>query len=393
MLCKCLPPGYPLPDYYHSCLAELAPSPRPMLTLRPKPAIALELLPTALLRLDPTGSWLTSHHCALVELAYTEDRIEPILPIIQKTPLFFQGMKGSVDLLYPGQRQREGGPAKLTSEYVMRYDIVSGLCFMRIEQWKQAFNALERVVTYPTQYGGCSKMQVEAHNKWLLLGLLVNGKTPTVPSTAGAGAIKNYDTIGKPYRSLCKAFENRAAHALKAEFESLGPDFFKEEGNLGLVRRVMAHYQRWQILKLRHVYTKISLDEIRQRTQSAETAAPLATEAEVERLVQAMIDEGMLAGRIEKPAGPATPAYLHFLPTEADRVSDADFELKMRATQQRILALAPVVDATMERLATSREYTRHVITQQRKDAMMAKGIHFDASIEDEDLMNDIMSGL
>ncbi|KAL2017005.1 hypothetical protein VTK56DRAFT_2686 [Thermocarpiscus australiensis] len=364
-------------------------------------SVAVELIATALLRLDPTGSVLTSHHIALVKLAYTTDNIEPALPVIEKNIVFYPGVKNAdearpwcdLDLPPASYVTVESGLTKnLTSSDVLQYDLLRGLCFIQRRSWRQALDALERVVTYPTKdNNSCSKIMVEAHNKWILIGLLLNGKAPTLPVTTAIGAQKAYASLCKPYQSIGRAFEESTAQTLKTEFENLGPQFWAEENNYNLMRLVLQHYQRWQILNLRHVYTKISLEQIRTRTQNAETAAPLETEAEVETLVRSMIDDGMLSGAIERPAD-GRPAYLTFLPPNQE-FSEAEFAQKMLRTARRIRDLEPLVRATNERLGTSRDYIRFLASQQKKEREAGRR-DFEAAfanqVEDEDLMTGVV---
>ncbi|KAH6845046.1 hypothetical protein B0I37DRAFT_328060 [Chaetomium sp. MPI-CAGE-AT-0009] len=364
-------------------------------------SVAVDLLTTALLRIDPTGSVLTSHHVALANLAYTTDNIEPALPLLEKNIVFYPGVKGlqeprplgSLGLSPASYVTVEAGLTKqLSSSDVLQYDLFRGLCFIQRRSWSQAFDALERVITYPARdTHSCSKIMVEAHNKWILVGLLLKGKAPTLPTITAPGAQKAFSALGKPYQTIGSAFGESTARLLKTEYEGLGPQFFSEENNLSLVRLVIQHYQRWQILKLRQVYTKISLEKIRTRTQSAETGAPLATEAEVAQLVQEMIDEGMLGGVIERPVD--GPAYLSFhVPDE--ELSEAEFGHKMLQTAQRLKELEPVVKATNERLGTSRDYVRFLAGQQKKDKDWQRdyGVGFINQVEDEDLMTDTVVG-
>ncbi|KAK3685669.1 hypothetical protein B0T22DRAFT_225883 [Podospora appendiculata] len=364
-------------------------------------SVAVELVATALLRLDPTGTMLTSHHIPLVTLAYETDNIEPVLPVIEKTIVFYPGMKGPPETRYPCDMQLPP-PAYITPESflttrlnvtnVLQYDLFCGMCFIQRRAWRQAFDALERVVSYPTREGGCSKIMENAHNKWLLVGLLLNGKTPTLPATTGQAAQKSYATHGKPYAAIGEAFGQATAETLKTEFESVGSQFWADDGNLALVRLVLTHYQRWQIKKLRDVYTKISLEQMRTRTQSAEATGPLKTEAEFEALVESMISEGMLNGVIERPAD-GKPAYLTFL-SPNEELSEGEFAAKMLSTAQRIRDLGPVVKATNERLATSKDYLRHLVKEQKKDKQGQTDpfTRFEQTVDDEDLMMDVVSG-
>lgn len=365
-----------------------------------KNSVAVDLLATALLRVDPSGSVLTSHHLPLVTLAYSTDNIDPVLPVIEKTIVFYAGIRSTDSRPLSDPKlppvayvtPESGLTAKLNTTTVLKYDLHVGMCFMQKKMWQKAFDALERVVTYPTKDSGCSKIMVEAHNKWLLVGLLLNGKTPQLPATTSQSVQKSYSTLGKPYASICEAFEKDKANFLKAEFENLGNQFWLQDGNLGLIRSVMSHYQRWQIINLREVYTKISLGQIRRCTQNAETGGPLGSDAEVETLIQTMIDEGMLNGVIEKPLEDDMPAHLVFL-TPTEDLSEADFAKKMLTTANRIKDLAPIIQATNERLATTPDYLRYVTREQGKE----KGGHgrgagnsFELQVEDEDLMTGII---
>jgi COP9 signalosome complex subunit 3 len=344
---------------------------------------------------------LTSHHVALVKLAYTTDNVEPALPLLEKNIVFYPGAKGmqetrplcSLDLPPAAYITVDSGLTKqLSSADVLQYDLLRGLCYIQRRAWGQASDALERVITYPTRDNhSCSKIMVEAHNKWILVGLLLNGKTPKLPALTAPGAQKAFAALGKPYQSIGKAFEDKTADVLKAEFDSLGAQFFSEENNLNLMRLVMQHYQRWQILNLRQVYTKVSLEQIRTRTQSAETAKPLATEAEVEKLVLQMIDEGMLSGAVERPAD--GPAYLAFDAPNAE-VSEVEFAQKMLGTAERLRDLEPLIKATNERLGTSRDFIKFLVAQQKKEKENRRD--YDTSflnqVEDEDLMTVVMAG-
>ncbi|KAL2255448.1 hypothetical protein VTK26DRAFT_3374 [Humicola hyalothermophila] len=373
-------------------------------------SVAVDLLTTALLRLDPTGSMLTSHHVSLVKFAYTTDNIEPALPLIEKNIVFYPGGKGmnesrprcDMELPPAAYLTTESGLTKpVTSNDVLQYDLFRGLCFIQRRSWRQAFDALERVVTYPARDSySCSKIMIEAYNKWILVGLLLDGKTPTLPATTAPGPQKAYAALCKPYQAIGRAFEQPTAEALTAEFESVGAQFFSEENNLSLVRLVLQHCQRWQVLNLRRVYTKISLEQLRARTQSAETAAPLASVAEMEALVRQMIDEGMLAGVIERDGdgdGDGGRAYLTFLSPEGE-LSETEFAHRMMRTAQRLKALEPLVRATNERLGTSQDYVRYLVAQQKREKDAAArgdyggGSSFMNQVEDEDLMTGIMEG-
>lgn len=334
------------------------------------------------------------------------NNIEPVLPIIEKSIVFYPGMKGSTstrnlsdpDLPPSGFITVENDFTKsLENKDILEHDLLRGLCFIQRRSWQQAFDAFERVITYPSRDNtNASKIQVEAYSKWVLVGLLLNGKAPVLPPTTPNGPRKVYEVTGKPYYSLAQAFEKRTAESFKTEYEGLSQGFWDEEKNVSLLKLVIEHYQKWQILNLRHVYSRISLEQIRTRTQSAETAAPLGSVQEIEALVQGMIDEGLLQGEVVHPENGL--AYLAFSST-ADDLSEEEFTRRMVATAQRIKALGPVVKATNERLASNKDYLKW-LAQQKKHEQQGQSqgggpvdvTGFGDVVEDEDLMTGIVAG-
>ena len=363
------------------------------------------MVTAALLRLDPSGSMLTSHHCHLVELAYSTGNVGPVLPLIQK-PIIYMPAKGmsttqplcDMSLPPPAYINPDSQLTDaLTSFAVLQYDFLCGLCFVERRMWQQAFDAFERCVTYPTRDGGCSKVMTEAYNKWILVGLLLTGKPPTLPETTSQAAKKIFATQGKPYKLFAQAFKADNAGDLTREFQVLNAELLPNEGNVELAKLVLAHYQRWQIINLRNVYTNISLDKIRERTQSAETGAPLPSVEAVGQLLQSMIADGSLQGAIERPAD-GSPAYLTFLSAPAQGLSEVEFSAKVNKVAQGIKALQPIIEATNKRLASNHEYISHTVKRQldaareHKLGLQIAGGGFEESfhIEEEE---DLMSGL
>ncbi|KAK1836252.1 COP9 signalosome complex subunit 3 [Podospora conica] len=363
--------------------------------------LVVDLLATALLRIDPTGSVLTTHHLTLVRLAYTTNSIEPALPVLEKTVVFFPGSKPTLaprllcDMAaHPTTyiTPETGFGANVTPSTVLKYDALRALCFIQRRSWQQAFDSLQHVITYPTAPGVCSNIMADCFQKWQLVGLLLNGKAPSLPFSVATSNI--YQTTGKAYIAIAQAFESNTAEALIKEYGRYTQDEWVADGNLGLVKAVLSHYQRWKIADLRHIYTKISLEQIRTLTQSAETGASLGSEQQILNLVQDMIATGMLKGEVV-PAANGKPAHLVFH-SLTEELSSATFAASMSETTHRIAALAPLVDALCERLETSREYVRHMTRDSNKfntkDRYGAAGgggsggHPFEEQVDDEDLM-------
>ncbi|KAJ9156516.1 COP9 signalosome complex subunit 3 [Pleurostoma richardsiae] len=363
----------------------------------------VDLLADVILRIDPSGTMLTSHHLSLATVAYRSAYVGKALDVINRPIIYFPGMVGKreqkllsdMSLPPPSYISKDTGlTASLKPDQVLEYDFLCGSIYCSSRQWENAYKVFERMVSYPSRDGGVSKIMAEAYKKWILVGLLLNGRTPTLPSYTAASARKSYEVVGKPYASLAAHFESLDAVALKQEAEAQH-SLWQDERNLGLVLEVLGAHQKWQIISLRDVYAKVSLADLRERTCSAETGQPLAADAEVEALVAGMIESGMLRGHIEKAGGGGgAPDYLEFLPA-TEELSEEAFAARMLEAAQRIKALEPVFKATNERLGTHKEYVKHLIKEQRREKDNAGRdvvMDFDAQVEDEDIMGGIMSG-
>ncbi|KAI0601248.1 hypothetical protein F4775DRAFT_437940 [Biscogniauxia sp. FL1348] len=362
------------------------------------PSVAVEALATAILKLDPTGSMLTSSHVILARLAYNTNNIEPALQVIDKNIVFYPGMANHRDPQYlcdlnlppPAYITRENGlTAIVKAASVMEYDLLCGMMYCARREWEKAHAAFERVVTFPTREGGASKIMVEAYKKWVLVGLLLNGKLADPPSYTGATANKLYGTLGKPYTSVAASFVTENAEALKMEVGK-NAELWQEDGNTGLLQEVLAAYQKWRVLSLQDIYTKISIPEIREQTLSAETGEKLGKDEDVEALVQNMIIGGMLKGVIEK--NDDGTVFLTFLSASTE-LSEQEFANELARTALRLKQLQPIFKATNERLGTSKDYIKHVMKESKrneKSDVPDPTLGFDAQVDDEDLMGGVV---
>lgn len=353
---------------------------------------------------------LTSLHLDLVQLAYDTDTAEYAFPVLLKHIVYYPGMDNDsnanrtsntvaqkllcdMTLSPPDYISQETGfTSALDVQGVLEYDYVSGLLFLTRSQWKQARAAFERAITHPTRDGGVSSVMTEAYNKWLLTSLLVNGRTPGMPSNAGSNAKKTYEVTGKPYQALASHFDAMTAVDLKREVDA-HPEVWRQDRNTGLVQEVLAAHQKWQIMNLRNVFSKVSLSQIRTTTYSAETGQTLPTDEDVEKLVQGMIDSGMLKGVIEKPDG--KPVYLKYL-AETEEFSEAEYNRELAGVVKRLKDLEAIYRTTNARLSTNPYWLKHVIREQKREkdnsgsGALPQG--FDAQVDEEDLMTGVMPG-
>lgn len=341
---------------------------------------------------------LTTAHVCLARLAYSTNNVEPALQAIDKNIVFFPGMANPTEPKYlcdislppPAYVARETGlTGTLKPPQVMEYDLLCGLMYCSRREWAKAYAAFERIVAFPTREGGVSKIMVEAYKKWVLVSLLLKGKLVDTPSYTGASASKFYGSLAKAYTSIAVLFVADDARELKAEVDK-NTTTWLDDGNGGLVKEVLAAYQKWRVLGLEQIYSKISLSEIRQQTTSAETGAPLAKDDDVEMLLQNMIISGMLSGVIEKNDDGTT--FLTFL-SPSTNLSEQGVAQELASSAIRLKQLQPLFKATRDRLGTSKEYIKHVIKEEKRieksepDPTLA----FDAHVDDEDLMGGVIA--
>ncbi|KAM0340076.1 hypothetical protein ACHAPU_010649 [Fusarium lateritium] len=363
------------------------------------PAVSIEAVASSLLRIDPTGSMFTSTHLVLVKSAYQTAWIEPVLKILDCDTTFFPGTPGQKDSKYLCDSSLH--PASFISvdtgltEYVksstiLEYNHLSALCYMSRRDWANAFRALERVITHPSKDKGVSKTMDEAHKRWILIGLLKDGKEPTLPPYTATVARSTYTTLGGPYKSVATQFPTAAAGQLKAEIEA-NRQVWDDDGTWSLILEVIAAYQKWQIINLRDIYKEVSISQLRQLTLSAETGEVLADDDSATRLVQDMIDSGLLKGELQ-PGTDGNELYLQFH-DDGEIMTEAEFAQEIAQRYQNIESLGSQYKAANERLSGSKEYVRHAVREQKradKDAA-DPGLGFDSQIEDEDLMSGIMA--
>ncbi|KAK6863905.1 hypothetical protein PG995_000433 [Apiospora arundinis] len=329
------------------------------------PSVAVEVVSAAILKVDPTGSMFTSTHHQLVKLAYNTNNIEPVL---KETGLT--------------------NPVKAGA--VLEYDLLSGMIFCSKREWTKAHAAFERIVTYPTREGGCSKIMAEAYKKWVLVSLLSKGKLVSLPSHTGPAASKNFQILGKPYKDVASLFDTTNAGDLRSEVEK-SSQVWQEDNNVGLIREVLSAYQEWQIKNLQNVFSKISIPEIRHQTKSAQTGNILNSDDDIEALIRNMIISNSLKGVIER--NDDGTVFLTFLPSSA-ALSEAEYAQELAKTAVQLKALEPIFKATNERLGTSRDYIKHLIKEQKRAADKSEldpTMGFESHVDDEDLMGGVTS--
>lgn len=357
--------------------------------------LAIGPIRTALLRLDPSGSILTSTHLHLVELALEARDYETVLPVIDKFIYHFPGATnqprpkflcelGLSPTAYITPESKL--TAKLNHQDVLEYFMYSGMVYIGLRKWESALECLENAITYPAK--DVSKIMVEAYKKWILVGLLLEGKPLNLPKSTSSSVAKSYHVVAKPYETVAQIFETGTASRLKAEVEA-GQKIWQADCNMGLMLSVLSAYQKFQIRNLADIYSKISIPEVNNLTMSAETGGKLQSPALAEQLVQSMISEGSLNATLSHP--PNGPAILTF-GLGAPIMTEDQMQKELQASKQRIQFLTQEIKTTDRLLTYDKEYVKYMqkLKKNAKNGVTDQGISgpdMDWNpIEDEDIM-------
>ncbi|KAG8418030.1 hypothetical protein J3459_006419 [Metarhizium acridum] len=360
------------------------------------PAAAVTLLSTAMLRIDPSGTFFTSTHLLLAKLAYSSNIVEAALEVFDCDILFYPDMSHSKDgrlLCEPNLAPasyisaQTGLTDNVKQSTVLEYDHIRGLAYMSMGLWSKAEAAFEQVISHPSRDRGVSKIMVESYKRWILVGLLSQGKIPTVPIYTSASANACYKITGRSYAAIAEAFCNGDAEKLKSLIEE-NATLWEEDGTSNLLTEILSSYQKWQIIGFRQAYQRVEISQVRETTLNAVTGKPLPNDGEVLSLVGGMIESGMLDGQIEQDGN---ETYISFR-ENSDVLSEAEFAAHIAQSHSAIELLGKQYRLMNDRLSGSKEYVKHLVKDQKraeKDNTDA-GIGFDSQIEDEDLMAGIV---
>lgn len=356
---------------------------------------------SAILRLDPAGSTLTSTHLLLVRTSLEAHTFAPLTAVIDKHILQFPGSATIPKSAYlcsadiPSQayiNPSYGNTAKLGYRDIMEYFLLRGTIYIGLGLWEDAFESLENVVAYPSKDNGVSKIMVEAYKKWVLVGVLCEGLPPKLPATTSTHASKTYHILAKGYDTLATLFETASADRLRAEAQ-VGFSTWQEDGNLGLVETFLTAYQKWQIRRLAKIYSVMSISEVSQKTVSAQSGAPQPSDDATLALVSSMIAEGALDATITRPAG--SSGVLTYA-DDGSGMTEHEVQQKLAGTIQSIKALGRHIKYTDRRLTGDKEYLQWARKQEQlvksglgdaHEEDVAMNLGGNGDIEDEDLMS------
>lgn len=141
-----------------------------------------------MLRLDPSCAVFTSTHLLLVRLCLRARAYSCALPVLDKHICHLPTLTGRAhsnssqshpcathDSSLSFMTDTSGLSSRLSYRDYLQYFLCGGMVYMALKRWHQAFHFLGIVICLPTA-GSISKVMVEAYKKFILVGLLEQGK-------------------------------------------------------------------------------------------------------------------------------------------------------------------------------------------------------------------------
>jgi COP9 signalosome complex subunit 3 len=264
------------------------------------------ILSTALLRLDPSAATFTTLHLRLVRQCLAAGVLSQALPVLDQSIFAYpQTLPKSVpaepfaadhELSNVFITSDSGFSDKVRPEYVLEYYLLGAQVYIGTRNYQRARLFLEHVILHPTAHHTTSSLQVEAYKKWILVGLLSEGKQFPYPRTVDSGVWKSLKAIGKPYEALAENFEKRHTLRYQAEREQ-GASIWYDDGNLRLVQEAGQSLIRYCVADLQKTYAALPVAKVASHLGfSPEDTFSTLTEMIRQSSLNASLEPGATAG-------------------------------------------------------------------------------------------------
>ncbi|KAF3492041.1 COP9 signalosome complex subunit 3 [Arthroderma uncinatum] len=348
-----------------------------------RPLLAVQPLKSALLRLDPSCSTLTTTHTLFVRTCLKAKACRAALPVLEKTVCHIPASADKIyhqrAQIYPCDKDQSsvtyitdssGLAGSLTYRTYLEYYLYGAMIYMVRKEWENALRFLHLVIVAPAT-NSVSKIMVEAYKKWIISSSMPRG-TPQY-------AIKAYKNLARPYEVLAEIFRDGTLQRLEAEI-SIGAGVWDEDNNSGLVRQLPDAYRQFSILKLEKVFAALSIPDMASRVSSESTST-----AELEEFVATLIAKGQLDARLVQASDPSGASVLRFGRTNKamDPYLEARLWEDLVKEKIRIKSMIKNVARADLKLELGGDYIEGLGKSQRRAEQVA---HSRTSAFDEDIM-------
>lgn len=177
------------------------------------------------------------------------------------------------------------------TDYLL-FQYYGGLIYGALHRYSEAIRCMESCLNTPGST--VSAIAVEAYKKYLLLGLIADGKVRPMPKRVSTFADRMYTSFTTEYIELASAIESRDTGAIEKLLRD-HRDHFDADHNLGLIHLTLRSMTEKAILSLTKVYVTLSIKEIALQSGIAEEL--------VTPLLVKMIGESSVYATISKSEG------------------------------------------------------------------------------------------
>ncbi|CAC9884997.1 unnamed protein product [Aureobasidium pullulans] len=358
------------------------------LTNPPSQASVIPYIATAILRLDPESSTLTSNHLLLLRVCLAAGLPRQALPVLDKDIYNFPSdPQKHVDDRLPCAyhdlsatfiTKSSNISASLTASDVHEYYLLGAHIYIGLRRYNRARLFLELVLSSPTQ-NVATPIMVEAYKKSILVSLLSTGSLTFTKGLVNTQMIKTYSSLAKPYEVLADVFKKRDVLRLDAEIAAAA----------AVWDDVAESLRRYRVIDLQKTYAALPIEGI---AAHLNLTTPATT-----TLLSTMVRDGHLNAMLHQPiTGPDTRPVLRFLSHNPNQpLVDQDALLKEKSV--RIEQLAKHVREADRKLALQKEYVEATRRTKRAENAGAQGFEDPMDVwdapqnvdQDEDMMGDL----
>lgn len=228
---------------YSQTLVEIFPS---------KAIKGINVVKRAILKIQTHPAQLTSMHSDLALLCLTAKCIKPALSVLD------------VDIT---EISKENGHFDV--KYFLQYYYYGGMCYTAVKNLERALYFFEAALT--TQSMAVSQIMVEAYKKYVLISLILHGKTSVLPKYAPPVVNRYIRHLCEPYCDLANLYtSSQNPNELGALAQK---QVFSRDNNEGLVKQVIQSQHKKNIQRLTKTFLTLSISDVASRvfiTDSAE---------------------------------------------------------------------------------------------------------------------------
>ncbi|KAG0636556.1 hypothetical protein HOY80DRAFT_1054128 [Tuber brumale] len=268
---------------------------------------------------------------------------------------------------------------EITYQDVLTYFLYAGMIYMGIKEWRRAADYLTYVIVAPGS--ACSQIQIDAYKKYILVGLLLDGKSLPIPRSTTSAANRAYKALSKPYESFAAAFKAGNPELLRTEVTQL-VDVFRQDNNTGLAIQCLEAFRRMQIIALRDTYVTLSTEEISKKDlevtgRGGDVGGKEGTEAVILGMIEREEISASLSHSHPNPEQSQTTVHFHNHPVD-ESCNLAALQVELR----RIMALNKQMKTINKKYGMSREFIQYMVKMAK---MSGSGVL--AGMAEPDLMD------